>query len=250
MLILNLKLTGGRKMISLTNSNNVMTWCEVRLNTAEANKIIKANSSGLADKGSVERALQAHDYIGVLKAVWGERDRVERLAWLQTKSFEAVLPYELALAELKSSPTRETLTTKTLPFFAVATARTRMDINCSSDKSLGSVGIQMKGTYVQALHKLIKGSIANPDLALPLSKEEQIIELENSLIKMQELKGNISTLSSPQWVEWCGMSFYMKAFGEGTEGTMLPSETWKDRRHRSIDELIAAMEVKLNELRA
>lgn len=234
---------------NVTSPENIMTWCEIRLNSEAASKIIRANPAGLSDKTAVESALKAQNYIKVLTAVWGERDRGERLAWLQTKSLEAVLPYELALAEFKSCPSVETLTTKTLPLFAVASARSRMDIECSSDNSIGSCGIQMKNTYEQAMSMLLREAVkTNSDLTWPLSKEDEIKQLANSIEKLVELKESIPTLSSPKWVEWCGMQSFMRSFGDNVQGTMRPSENWATLRRTSVESYIQALQARLNTL--
>ena len=220
------------------NSVNVINWCEVRLNKERSSEIIKEHPEGLSNETALKEALRVQDYVGLLKSVWGERDREKRLAWLQTKSFEAVLPYELALAEFKMSPSIETLATKTLPFFAVASARARIDMACSRNQPLGSFYLQMENTYYQALEKLIIERVkVDSSFSHSLSKENRIKKFESSIKKLQELKENIPALSSPRWVEKCGV------------GSCCPSNLWESRRRTQIEEIILVTQIALNELR-
>ncbi len=221
------------------NAVNVMNWCEVRLNKEKASDIIREHPEGLSNEIALKEALRVQDYVGLLKSVWGERDREKRLAWLQTKSFEAVLPYELALAEFKMSPSIETLATKTLPFFAVASARARIDVACSRDKPLGSFYLQMENTYYQALGRLIiERTKVDSSFPLSLSKENRIKNFENSIRKLQELKENIPALSSPRWVENCDV------------GSCSPSNLWESRRRAALEEILLVTQIALNELQS
>lgn len=203
-------------VVSFSNSQNLVSFCEQRLKREAVSQIIKKNKEGV-NSPQIEEKLQSNDYISVLSLIWGERDSAKRLSWLRNHASElhAPLLYEQAIAEFKESPTVETVVQVSLPLIKAASFRVRQDAQCSQDPSVynGDAHLRMEMTYGQALIEGMKKYASDLDLGTIQSQNKDAIR-EATLNKVKEIAqqtiANPDALPSPNWIGFHGMSCFIK----------------------------------------
>ena len=141
-------------VMHFSNPQNVVAFCEVRLDQAAVTKIIQ-KEAGLTKEDQLIRHLALGEYMPVLKAIWSERDRSKRLQWLRSHQSEmhAPLLYEQAVVEFSQSPTEETLLQVSFPLLFEAGFRVFQDSQCCQDASVkqGDCVMRMQLVYQNSL---------------------------------------------------------------------------------------------------
>lgn len=222
--------------INIINSRDVVSFCGKRLDPREASAVM--NREGVQAR-SLEENLQSSNYIPVLTAVWGERDKQRRLEWLRSHAdLHAPLLFELAIAEFVAQPMVDTLASIVVPLIQAATFRAHQDSQCSMDSSVhGNVPMTMRMVYGESLKTAVKKYVPSLDLeALFTERDAQIqagIEGRLRAIAMRTLQ-HPETLPDPTWTSHHGI----KSFSNSGAPKMARPEQFVEIRQR-----IAANEV-------
>jgi hypothetical protein len=206
---------GGVSFKTFSNTQNVVSFCEKRLNPTEVNGIIQNHRDGVSSS-MIETYLNANDYISALSLLWGERDSTQRLTWLRDheNQLHAPLLYEQAIAEFKENPTVETVIQVSLPLIKAGTFRLQQDARCSADSSVsqGDAHIRMEMTYGKALQNAVNKYNKNLDLPTIKTENEEAIT-QAVLTKMKEIAeatlANPEALPSPNWIGYHGMDCFL-----------------------------------------
>lgn len=217
--------------VSFSNPQNVVAFCEKRLDKEAVSQIIKKHNEGV-NSPEIEEKLESNDYISTLSLIWGERDAARRLSWLRNHAdrLHAPLLYEQAIAEFKESPTVETVIQVSLPLIKAASSRVAQDAQCSQDASVysGDAHIRMEYVYNRALMDVQKKYAPSLNLNNILSENKNIIK-KTTLNKLKEVAEqsikNPNMLPSPAWIGFHGMSCFIQG-----HPNMLPSQQFEEKR--------------------
>ena len=221
--------------LSITSSQDVIVFCQKRLDKKAANEIIQ-KGKGLTDLTSIDEALGRVDYISVLKAVWSERDRPKRLDWLRTKVSElhAPLMYELAMAEFTANPSAEVINKICMPLIKAASFRAEQDRKCVDDMTLNEAYTVLDNTYYMALNQLVQSKLGK-SLKDVLDKDEHQLHAD-CVAKVKEVAAKSLTikLNSPIWFAYHGMNAYSNI-------KLHPEESWNQIRSDFANDVISKL---------
>jgi hypothetical protein len=183
-------------------SIDAVSFSALRLNPVFLQENAKKNS-GLQNEESLVQALKNGDYVTVLKAIWGERDRERCLMWLRKNSgtLHAPILYELALEEFKASPCVETVVRVSFPLIRAATFRVRQDGICFEDASIALSDILMDNVYSRSLRYLMK------EKGIPVILESESKGYCLGTILSVAKKSLTQLLPSPMWVQRHGIGY-------------------------------------------
>ncbi len=229
--------------ISITNytsNESTVSFCYNRLNPSSIDAIIKNNSEGLS-KPSLTKDLEKGNYISVLSAVWGEKDKIRRLTWLRLNAeLHAPLMYELAIAEFVNNPTLETITKITFPLLKAATFRVTQDASCSDDSTVshGDAHLCMDGTYRDALGKAVKkyAKDITPAIFAAKTKEAQS-EVQQKICEIaRQTLENLDKLPNPTWIGYHGLDVHINGYP-----TMCPPAQFAARRQNAAENILARL---------
>lgn len=226
--------------INYSNVSSTVSFSELRLNQKEVATVIRQNSQGLSHSEILDQNLAQGNYIPVLSAIWGEKDKLRRLDWLRSQEHQlhAPLMFEQAIAEFTNSPTAETVATISLPLIRAAAFRVHQDAQCSRDASVynGDASPRMQNTYVMALQNAIKKYA--PSLRLEKIQEEKRDEMQVEIKKkLREIVEK--TLSAPNTLPdptWIGYHSIMSVFGEAPQ--MHPREEFDKKRQEMVQSIM------------
>lgn len=199
--------------VNMRNHADLVSFVETSLDPVQMNQLIQDRKHiGLNDP-ALEDNLRAGKYQPVLQALWSERDRDRRLAFLDSKKQELhpVLMFEEAIARFGASPTLETVHSVAIPLIDAAAFRVNQDAQCASDSSVkyGDAAARMHLTYGRRLAIRVQNLMHRPlhDIA---RENHQALKTSITAKVLDVARQSLSTeLPSPQWVGFHGMEMFM-----------------------------------------
>ncbi len=228
--VCNLTIPGGCVTINCRNHSNLVSFVEASLDPVQMNQLIQERKHiGLNDP-ALEDNLRAGRYQPVLQALWSERDRDRRLAFLDSKKQELhpVLMFEEAIARFGASPTNETVHSVAIPLIDAAAFRVNQDAQCASDCSVkyGDAAARMHLAYGRRLTNRVQALMHRP-LHEIAREHQQELKTSTTAKVLDVARQSLSTeLPSPDWVGFHGMELFISG-----KPDMYPADQYAERRH-------------------
>ena len=134
---------------------------------------LQEHYEGLLSIDVMRTLLDTQDYGAVLKCLYSEKNQQLRLGFLRNHAHEghALLLFELALEELRASPTMETFVKKTQLYLQLGLFRLDQDLSCMESLEFESVKHKLAFDYQKTIDVYARAHLGDAYLAYMQEKE-------------------------------------------------------------------------------
>lgn len=189
---------------SYTNKADAVSYTSNKNNQAFITKLSETYH-GLSNERQLEDLLRQQNYIEVLNYLWTEPDANKRLAWLERKipASHPILMFELAEEYYLQNPSLTTYLNKTMPWLLASARRTTLDIDTTSDTSVGAAPGFLLSVYQERILEDLQKKHSEKEIEKYISDNTKSFQKNNIIILkriMEPIAHGQTRLPSPEWI--------------------------------------------------